>query len=419
MAEARRAVACLATLAFFLSMDVSLTNLLVEPMKREMTLSDVQVGLLQGTAFGVALGIGSLPFGRLVDRARRVPLLRLALLVWIAAMAATGLARDLHEMMVARVVLGLVAALLVPAAISLIADFYPPERRSVATSLFIVGQALGQACGMFAGGYLLGGLARLAARDPALLFALSPWRATYIVAAGAGALLLIPLVMLREPERQGQAPQAGLRDALSGVRKEAAFLLPLLAALLLAQFTAQAASVWSPAVLTRRFLLSPDDFVGWLGAILLIGGIAGAFAGGRLGELGRRRGGPRGALIPALVACIAIAPASFFGLASTVPLCAFLLCGDIFFNAVVATLGAVVIALNVPNELRGLVLGANSFLSGVFSFGTAPAAIAVLSRTLGGESMLGTAIAIASTAAALLAGACFAVAKRDRLPPER
>ena len=89
-AQARRGVAYIATTGFFLSMDITLTTLLIEPIKREMGLSDIQIGLVQGTAFGIAFGLSSVPLGRLIDKGNRVRFLGVGLLFWIAAMVTTG-----------------------------------------------------------------------------------------------------------------------------------------------------------------------------------------------------------------------------------------------------------------------------------------------------------------------------------------
>ena len=81
------AVATLALVGFVTATDVSLTTVLLEPMKRELAFSDVQIGLIQGTAFGLAFGIGAFPMGRLIDRANRSRLLLAALMLWMAALA--------------------------------------------------------------------------------------------------------------------------------------------------------------------------------------------------------------------------------------------------------------------------------------------------------------------------------------------
>lgn len=413
VSRANQAVARLAALGFFLSMDISLTNLLVEPVKREMLLSDMQVGLLQGTAFGLALGLGSLPLGRLVDRWSRVWLLRVALVVWIISMVASGLAHAFLPMVIARAALGLVAALLVPATGSLIADLCPPERRSVATSMFIVGQASGQAFGILGGGFAFELFTHVGREHPDLLLGLTAWRATYLAAGAIGLLLLFIVSPLKEPERteRKQAAQS-FSVAFAELWAYRIFLLPLLTAMLLVQFSLQASTVWSPTVLTRRFALTPGDFSTWLGSVLLFSGIVGAYAGGWLGEWGRKRGGRRGVLLPALLACVAVAPTAAFALAPDVPSFALLLGANMFLNVIVVTIGAVSITLNIPNEIRGLAFGANSFLSGIFSFATAPALIALLSGGLGGESKLGLALALATIPATFVAAGLLWLARR-------
>lgn len=389
------ALLALSILSFFLTMDITLTALLIEPMKRDMSLTDLEVGLLQGTAFGLALGIASIPAGRLIDRKIRMRLLFWGLVSWIIAMIITGMAPNFPSLVVGRVILGANAALLVPAAFSLAADLYPPERRAVATSLLVVGQATGQGIGILAGGLAFDALTRWHDADPGLLFGLPPWRLLYLAAALLGVAILALLSPVREPARQEQHDQSGKTSvALRELWQYRGFLLPLIIALLLSQVTIQAASVWATPMLIRNYHLTPGQFAGWLSAVLLIGGIAGAGGSGWLGKLGQRHGGRAGVLVPAVVAALAIAPLSLFGMAPGVPMFAVMLMAHIFAGAVVATLGVIAITLNIPNEVRGLALGTNTLLTAIFAGATAPPLIALVSSSLGGESQLGIAIAV-------------------------
>lgn len=410
--RARQSVFCLASLGFFLSMDITLTTLLIEPMKRDMGLTDVEIGLLQGTIFGIAFGLSSLPLGRLIDRGNRVRLLAIGLALWIVGMIGTGLAPDIAILIISRILLGMVAALLIPAALSLIADLYPPEGRSIATSMFVVGQAGGQAFGVLAGGLAFDMLTR-AITSHSLPAGLAPWRALYIGAALLGLLPFLLLSFMREPVRQEQVMRSStMRTALRELYRYRRFLVPLLAAMLFTQIALQATSVWAPALLTRRFGLTPGQFAGWLSAVMLAGGFLGALAGGWLGEAGRRLGGPRRVLLPALVAAVAIMPLSLFGVAPSVGTVAVLLLGHIFAGSIISTVGVVAITLNIPNEVRGLALGANVLCSTLLGTATAPAAIALVSGQIGGEGMLGTAIASICVPAALLSALCFGGAMR-------
>lgn len=167
-------------------------------------------------------------------------------------------------------------------------------------------------------------------------------------------------------------------------------------------------------MLIRNHGLTPGQFAGWLSAVTLAGGIVGALAGGWLGEVGRRRGGRTGVLVPALIGALLSAPLSLFALASSVPVFAVTLALNIVMGAVVATVGMVAVTMNVPNEVRGLAIGSNFFVSSVFGTATAPVAIAWLSTVFGGEAKLGLAIATIGVPSGLLAALFFALAVRDR-----
>jgi MFS family permease len=403
----------LALTGFFMSMDITLTTLLIEPMKRDMGLTDIEIGLLQGTAFGLAFGLSSIPLGRLIDSHNRIRLLVAGLLVWMLGMAGTAFASSITLLVLCRIALGVVFALIIPAAVSVIADLFPPEKRSVATSLFAVGQASGQAFGILAGGLMFDALTRMLTSNPGLLDGLAPWRALYLAAAFLAIVLLVPLLMIEEPTRQERKEKA---TAVSAAFRELwayrSFLIPLLAAMLFSQMALQAASVWATPLLIRNHHLSPGQFAGWLSGITFVGGIVGALAGGQGAELGRRRKGRAGVLIPALIAALATAPLSFFALAPGVPLFAAMLALNLMMGAATATIGVIAITLNIPNEIRGLALGSNVFVSAVFGVATAPAAIALLSQLLGGEAMLGQAIAGVSLPGALLAAVFFVLAMR-------
>ena len=315
-----------------------------------------------------------MPLGRLIDSRNRVRLLMAGVLVWAAAMAATGFAQDVWLLLICRAALGLVAALLVPASISLLADLFPPKSRTVAISLFTVGQAVGQAVGILVGGKLFDALDRLFRAGTAVFGGLTPWRVLYLGAAAAALVLLPLLVAVREPVRQERDGDAGSTvTAMRRLWSYRGFIGPLLAALLFAMIPVQAALVWASPLLIRRFGQSPGEFAGWLSAIILLGGILGTLAGGRLAESGRRRRGPRGVLLPALLAVLALVPLSFFALAPTVSLFGAMLALELFCAGVIPTVGVIAFTLNIPNEIRGLGLGIYALVVALFGTATAPA----------------------------------------------
>src|SRR3569833_2932731 len=107
----RRWIIILAMVGFVATMDLTLTAILIEPMKRAMALSDVDIGLLQGSAFGLAFGLASIPIGRLIDRYDRIRMLRVGLVLWTAAVAGTGLAPSFFFFVFCWFLLGVVVVL--------------------------------------------------------------------------------------------------------------------------------------------------------------------------------------------------------------------------------------------------------------------------------------------------------------------
>ena len=403
----------LAAIGFVTAMDVSLGAVLIEPMKRDLALSDVQIGLVQGTAFGVAYGLSSMPMGRLIDVGPRTRLMLAGLLLWSASLAAMALAHALWLLIACRALLGLATALLLPGAISLLSDLFPPQRRATATSLFVVGQASGQAVGVLAGGLLFDILKRFLDLHPGGLGSLTPWRALYLAAA-APCLLLVPLLAaMPEPARQERLAEArSWRIALRELWAYRRFIVPLIAALLFCVIASQAANTWAAPLLMRRFGQSPGQFAGWLSGIIFAGGIAGAMTGGRLAEVGRRRHGPRGVLMPAALAALAAVPLSLFAVAPTVPLFAAALALLLFCAGVMPTVGAIAFSLNLPNEVRGLGVGLYVMVAALIGMAIAPTAIALAGEALGGqgpggEAMLGVATALVSLPSMLACALCF------------
>jgi len=409
----RRWIIILAMVGFVATMDLTLTAILIEPMKRAMALSDVDIGLLQGSAFGLAFGLASIPIGRLIDRYNRIRMLRVGLVLWTAAVAGTGLAPSFFLLVLCRILLGAVAALLIPAAVSIIADLFPPQRRAVMTSLFAVGQATGQGFGILCGGLLFDHLSRSVAVQPGALLGIEPWRALYVLAAVVGLVPLVGLSVLGEPARQERSSGSlSLKAALHALATYRRFLMPLLLAMVCATIVLQAANVWAAPLLIRNHGMSPGGFAGWLSAITLGAGILGALSGGQLAEWGRRVSGRSGVLLPALAGALLSAPLSVYGIVPGALTLAILLAFILFFGASIATVGIVAIALNVPNEIRGLALGANVLASGMFGAALAPTAIGVVSNALGGDTHLGAAITGVSAPAGLCAALFFFLAMR-------
>ena len=133
-AYAMLAVLALVNLMNF--MDRVLFSVMLEAIKVDLALSDTQMGIVSGVAFAVLYGVFGLVMGRLADTRNRVRLLSGALAFWSTASALCGAAAGFGQMFAARAMVGVGVSGCAPCGQSIIADYFPPERRALALSIF-------------------------------------------------------------------------------------------------------------------------------------------------------------------------------------------------------------------------------------------------------------------------------------------
>ena len=123
----------------FSFIDRQIINLLVDPIRTDLSLSDSQVSFLQGLAFVLPYVILSIPLGRIVDRANRIRVLVIGILVWTIGCVTCGLAKNFWQLGLARMGVGAGEASVTPASWSLLADYFPENKRALPVSIFLMG----------------------------------------------------------------------------------------------------------------------------------------------------------------------------------------------------------------------------------------------------------------------------------------
>src|SRR5882762_2149076 len=139
------------TLAF---MDRAIISLFIIPIQRDLHISDTQVSLLVGFAFGAFNALFGLPVARWIDGGRRRTIAAIGIAVWSVAATCCGLATNFWQLFFGRVGVGAGEASVTPAGVSLLADFFPPKRRGRAMGLFYAGTFVGGGCALILGGFL-------------------------------------------------------------------------------------------------------------------------------------------------------------------------------------------------------------------------------------------------------------------------
>ena len=413
LARARYAQIVLAFIALFSTMDLMVVGLLIEPMKHDLGLTDIEVGLAQTTAFYAAYGLFAIPAGMLVDRFVRVRLLLAAMVLWCGSLVLVALSHDLWLLASAKTAMGLANAITYPAAMSLLADNFTREKRAFGTVTYAMGQELGGAGALLVGGLGYSALAAAAAADPQAFFGISPWRAVSLIFACVGLLLIPAVLALREParmEKQQAGPQRGSWQALWTHR---VFLIPLFIGLMALGGLGSVIRTWFAPSLIRLYGLQPGDFAVPSSVIVLLSGIAGYTLASKLMNVVRARGDEQmGMLIAAGASALCIL-ASFMAMAPGI--WGFAVLGVLFLVASNVAIAVPVIVINfrIPNELRGLCIGLYVVLYASAGMLGAPLT-GYASAALGGDAMLGEAMALVATPFSLVAALSFWAASRER-----
>jgi predicted MFS family arabinose efflux permease len=277
-------------------LDRSVINILAESIKRELRISDTQLGLLTGTSFAVFYSLMGLPMARLADRVHRVNLISVAVLVWSALTMSCGLAVNYLSLFAIRMGVGVGEAGGTPPSQSLIADYFPHQRRSTAIALFNSGVALGVFLGFLMGGYINQWWG---------------WRAAFLVAGAPGVVAAILLKLtVKEPVRgrvdgleqsaQATPPLGQMIRKLFGRRSY--FLIVVAATCSIGVMFVSAA--WLPPMFIRLYGFKSGQIGGWLALCTGLGGGVGSFAGGAFADHLKRRWPLAEIYVPAVAALL-------------------------------------------------------------------------------------------------------------------
>ncbi len=134
--------------------DRQILVILQESIKAELGLSDTQLGLMTGLTFALFYVTLGIPIARLADRSNRRNIVAFSLAIWSAMTALSGLAGNYIQLLLARIGVGIGEAGGSPPSHSIISDYFPPERRATALSIYSVGIYIGILVGYSLGGWL-------------------------------------------------------------------------------------------------------------------------------------------------------------------------------------------------------------------------------------------------------------------------
>jgi MFS family permease len=390
--------------------DRQVLSLLVDPVRRDLGISDTQISLLLGTAFAVIYGVAGIPFGMLADRMSRRNLIFFAVVVWSIGTVACGYSQTFGQLFAARIVVGLGESVLSPAAISLISDYFPPSRRGMAVGCFLSGIAVGIGASILIGGGVLH-LVEVGAMAGTPLAALAPWRLVLLLIGAPGLAWALVILLIREPARRIAQPPATPHSGVPLRRAALYVVAPIYLVVAMASLVDNAVGAWAPSLLIRNFGRDPAQVGLQLGMLLTIAFGGGVLLGGWLSDLVGGHGHWMRKLGVCMVASLLIMLVSVGLTSAHVGMVMAAIPLYFALSGVVTACGFSSILDAIPNSQRGFAMAVSFFLNVAVGAGLGPTSVALASTHIfGATAGLGPAIAFVAGFGYLLAAAAILLA---------
>ena len=348
------------TLSF---VDRQILGLLVPSLKRDLGVSDTQIGLLQGLAFSLFYTLMGLPIGRLADRWNRRNLIVGGILIWSFFTTMSSVAKSFALLFSTRIGVGVGEASLSPAGYSMMSDYFPKQKLGAAISVFYMGVFIGSSLAMLVGGTTVDMLARTPFVTVPVLGTMASWRLTFVIVGLPGVLFALLAWTIREPVRRnllasadGSAAQLSFGEGMAQIRMRWQSLAGISLAMVCQGMVTYGLLAWIPTFFQRVHHWSPGQSGRALAAILLTFGCLGMYVGGRLSDYWQKRGVPEGPLKVAMISAVGIL--FLMPVALVVPKPEWtlaLLAPALFFDALAMGTSAAALQHIFPNQVRGQV----------------------------------------------------------------
>lgn len=397
--------------------DREIINLLVPDIKASLGINDTQMSLLMGGAFAIFYTFFGLLIAWFADRGNRRGLLFAGIIFWSLATMACGLAVTFPLLFFARVAVGAGEATLNPCALSILKDYFPPERVGRAIGLYTAGVSTGLGIASIIGGMIYPKLRAAGPVEWPILGVLEPWQQMFVWVGAPGILIGLLLLTVREPARReyletGRKPEAStLWQTFAHVfQRWRAFILLFLALSGLA-IMAYGVGAWVPEFLRRTYQLSDADYGYWLqvrGYVSIAAGLIGVMVGGWLSDVLQKR--HEDGYVRVCLGSFVLVAIGFCGfvLMPTPELAVAMLVPATLGAAAPTAAGAAAVVSIAPPSMRSQVIAMYYFVLNAVGFFVGPTSVAVLTDYVFGDesqlrySMLVVAAVVSVVSAALL-----------------
>ena len=253
--------------------DRQVVYILFPLIKKDLDLTDAQLGALGALPFAIFYSFMGVPLGWLADRWNRVRLITIGLVVWSGLTTLSGLTRGFWSLFAVRAGVGVGESTCAPAGQTILSDYFPPAKRSTILATFNCAVPIGHGLGLYLGGYIA---------------QFWGWRWAFYLLGIPGLLLALLVATLREPIRgqmdTGKATSSagssyGLKQFLTVLRATPSLRWHF-AGMAFIGFSVNSYAVWLPTFLVRVRGMSIETAGTITGVSAIIAGLLGTFLGG-------------------------------------------------------------------------------------------------------------------------------------------
>ena len=416
---------CFYVLSF---MDRQIIAVLLDPIKDDLALTDVQISLIGGVSFGLFYSVVGIFIGRLADSMNRPVLIAMGVFIWSLTTALCGLASKFWQLLVLRMGVGLGEAALLPSTLSLLKDYFPPHRIATPTSVFLFGAPIGIGLAFAAGGFMYTVAQDITAaagwNDVFFIGGSAAWKLVLLFLGVVGMIMTLGMMSVREPRTSSAAAQqlqadrslkaaeaADMSDVKAYAGRHWLPIMSLYVGMALISLAAYAQGFWDVSYLTRTFGGDRGSVAFMYGMVQMFAGMAGMFLGGYTADRLTARG-VEGSSFKLVILGAAIAtPFAFaYALVDAERLSLWLMVGAIFGTNICFACAASAMQRMYPVAMLGLAAGVYFFMSNAVGLMVGPTVVAAITDYgFGDPQKVGYSLSIVGGVSRFLAFLAFVV----------
>jgi MFS family permease len=386
-------------------LDRGIVSLLVEPIKRDLGLSDFQMSLVMGFAFSCFYVILGLPIARMADYKSRRAILGIGVAIWSFMTALCGLAQSFWQLFICRVGVGSGEACSGPATYSMLADLFPREKLPRAIAFLNFGFYAGTGLALIIGGAITQMFSNMPPVTlPLIGTTMRGWQLTFVVVGLPGLIVAALLATVREPKRRGRisantndsTKPIPIREVFAFLSKNRTTFAPIFIGMGIQIVMSIGGASWAPAFYMRTFGWTPRDFGLIQGlitiAVLPVGALFGSILAERFAKAGRDDANLRVVFLAKLVALpfgilFPFMPNAYLAVAVSTFSLFWLSCTAAPLNAALQII--------TPNQMRGQITALFLFVFNVIGVGIGPTLVAVFTDyVFQSESQIGLSLSL-------------------------